>query len=65
MDLEFLFAISFTDNVESFSEGNVGSVTGTVAVADPVPVPEPTSILGLAALAGIGVAALKRQKQVA
>ncbi|NJL37725.1 MAG: PEP-CTERM sorting domain-containing protein [Leptolyngbyaceae cyanobacterium SM1_4_3] len=63
LDLEFLFAISFTDNVESFSEGNVGSVTGTVAVSDPVPVPEPTSILGLLALAGVGAAALKRQKQ--
>jgi hypothetical protein len=62
LDLEFLFAISFTDNVESFSEGNVESVTGTVAVSDPVPVPEPTSILGLLALAGVGAAALKRQQ---
>jgi len=65
LDLEFLFAISFNDGVESFSPGNLEAPLGTVAVADPVPVPEPTSILGLAALAGIGVAALKRQKQVA
>lgn len=65
LDLEFLFAISFTDNVESFSEGNIESATGTVAVSDPVPVPEPTSILGLLALAGVGAAALKRQKQIA
>mgnify|MGYP005843008925 CR=1 FL=1 len=65
LDLEFLFAISFADNVESFSPGNVDSTSGTVTVSDPTPVPEPTSILGLLALAGAGTATLRRQKQEA
>lgn len=65
LDLEYLFAISFANNVESFSPGNVNSTVGTVTVADPVPVPEPTAGFGLFALAGLGAAILKRQKQKA
>jgi hypothetical protein len=65
LDLERLFAISFTDSVESFSPGNLNSTVGTITVADPVPVPEPMSALGLFALAGLGAAILKRQKQEA
>ena len=63
LDLEYLFAISFADNVESFSPGNLNSTFGTITVADPVPVPEPTTVLGLFFLAGLGAATLKRQKQ--
>jgi hypothetical protein len=65
LDLEFLYAISYTDGVESFSEGNPEATTGTVAVADPVIVPEPAAVLGLAALVGLGATTLKRQKQEA
>lgn len=63
LDLEYLFVSSFADNVESFSPGNLNSTVGTVTVADPVPVPEPTTALGLFALAGLGAATLKRQHQ--
>ncbi len=63
LDLEFLLAIAFADNVESFSPGNLDSTTGTVTVSEPIPVPEPASILGLLALAGLGVTTLKHQKQ--
>jgi hypothetical protein len=64
LDLEFLFAISYADGVESFSPGNPEALTGTVAVADPVIVPEPTTVLGLV-VAGLGAVTLKRQKQAA
>jgi len=63
LDLEYLFASSFADNVESFSPGNLNSTVGTIAVADPVPVPEPMSVLGLLALAGLGATTLKRQQK--
>ncbi|MBD1997161.1 PEP-CTERM sorting domain-containing protein [Leptolyngbya sp. FACHB-541] len=62
LDLEFLYAISYTDGVESLSPGNPEAVLGTVAVADPVPVPEPAAVLGLTALAGLAATTLKRQK---
>jgi hypothetical protein len=65
LDLEFLYAISYTDGVESFSAGNPEATAGTVAVADPVIVPEPATVLGLAALVGLGATTLKRQKQEA
>lgn len=65
LDLEYLFVISSVDNVESFSPGNLDSTSGTVTVADPVLVPEPTAVLSLFALAGLGAATLKRQKQEA
>jgi hypothetical protein len=65
LDLEFLYAISYTDGVESFSPGNFEAALGTVAVSDPVPVPEPATVLGLAALVGLGATTLKRQKQAA
>jgi len=65
LDLEYLFAISFVDSVESFSPGNPESTLGIITVSDPVIVPEPTTVLGLFALAGLGAATLKRQKQEA
>ncbi|MBW4489383.1 MAG: PEP-CTERM sorting domain-containing protein [Trichocoleus desertorum ATA4-8-CV12] len=65
LDLEYLFAISFADNVESFSPGNLDSTIGTVTVSDPVLVPEPTAVLSLFALVGLGAATLKRQKREA
>lgn len=65
LDLEYLFAISFVNNVESFSQGNPNSTLGTITVSDPVIVPEADGFLGLITitLAGISAATLKRQKQ--
>jgi hypothetical protein len=63
LDLQALLAISFTDGVESVSEGNSTATLGTVTVSEPTAVPEPATILGLLALAGVSTATLKRQKQ--
>ena len=63
LDLQALLAISFTDGVESVSAGNPTATLGTVSVSEPTAVPEPASILGLLALAGVSTATLKRQKQ--
>lgn len=63
LDLQALLAISFTDGVESVSEGNPTATLGTVSVSEPTAVPEPTTVLGLLALAGVSTATLKRQKQ--
>lgn len=63
LDLQALLAISSADGVESFSRGNPDSTLGAVTVSEPTPVPEPTTILSLLALAGISTATLKRQKQ--
>jgi hypothetical protein len=63
LDLQALLAISFTDGVESVSEGNPTTTLGSVTVSEPTAVPEPSSTLGVLALAGISTAALKRQKQ--
>ncbi len=65
LDLEYLFAISYVDNVESFSAGNLDSTLGRISVSDPVAVPEPDSILGLITLVGISAVTLKRRKQKA
>ncbi|MBW4545885.1 MAG: PEP-CTERM sorting domain-containing protein [Symplocastrum torsivum CPER-KK1] len=63
LDLQALLAISFMDGVESVSAGNPTATLGTVSVSEPTAVPEPASILGLLALAGVSTATLKRQKQ--
>lgn len=63
LDLQALMAISFTDGVESVSRGNPTATLGSVTVSEPTPVPEPATVLGLLALAGISTATLKRQKQ--
>lgn len=63
LDLEYLFAISFVANVESFSQGNSNSALGTIRVSNPVVVPEPDSILGLITLVSISAVTLKRRKQ--
>jgi hypothetical protein len=62
LDLQALLAISFTDGVESVSEGNPTATLGTVSVSEPTAVPEPATVLGLLALAGVSTATLKRQK---
>lgn len=62
LDLQALLAISFTDGVESVSQGNPIATLGTVTVSEPTAVPEPATILGLLALAGVSTATLKRQK---
>jgi hypothetical protein len=63
LDLQALLAISFTDGVESVSAGNPTATLGTVSVSEPTAVPEPATVLGLLALAGVSTATLKRQKQ--
>lgn len=63
LDLQALLAISFTDGVESVSEGNPTATLGAVTVSEPTAVPEPATVLGLLALAGVSTATLKRQKQ--
>jgi hypothetical protein len=63
LDLQALLAISFTDGVESVSVGNPTATIGSVTVSEPTAVPEPATVLGLLALAGISTATLKRQKQ--
>jgi hypothetical protein len=62
LDLQALLAISFTDGVESVSEGNPTATLGAVTVSEPTAVPEPATVLGLLALAGVSTATLKRQK---
>jgi len=63
LDLQALLVISFMDGVESVSVGNPTATIGTVTVSEPTPVPEPATVLGLLALAGISTATFKRHKQ--
>lgn len=61
LDLEFLYVQDFA--TDGFSGGDSEAASGTVSVSEPIPVPEPTTVLGLLALAGTAIATLKRQKQ--
>ena len=61
LDLEFLLVDNFSAGTTS--DGDLAAV-GTISVSDPEPVPEPTTLLGLFALAGAAAVA-KRQKQAA
>ncbi len=63
LDLQALLAISFTDGVESVSVGNPTATIATVTVSESTAVPEPATVLGLLALAGVSTATIKRQKQ--
>jgi hypothetical protein len=68
LDLEYL---GVEDNTVSFPFGGAvvyGDVAaaGSITVSEPIPVPEPASLIGLLAIAGgIGGSVIKRQKQVA
>ncbi len=64
IDLDFLFVDSFASGFVTASVTGDVAAAGTVAVADPVPVPEPATVLGLWALAG-AAALVKCQKQAA
>ncbi len=66
LDLEFLLVEDFTGGAAPFAGAiSLGDATaGAVSVADPVPVPEPATLLGLLTLAGAAAVA-KRQKQAA
>jgi hypothetical protein len=63
LDLQALLVISFMDGVESVSVGNPTATIGTVTVSESTAVPEPATVLGLLALAGVSTATLKRHKQ--
>ncbi|NES94216.1 MAG: PEP-CTERM sorting domain-containing protein [Desertifilum sp. SIO1I2] len=61
LDLEFLRVESLLANL--VSQGNP-ELMGTITVSDPTVVPEPATLLGLMAIAGLATT-LKRQKQEA
>ena len=67
LDLEFLIVEdntnAFPSGESAFSVGNVDSESGSIAVSEPTAVPEPATILGLLAIAGLGGMTLKRQQQ--
>lgn len=67
LDLEFLFVEDFTGGATPFEGVSIsGDLTaaGTVSVSEPVPVPEPATLLGFVTLVGAAAMA-KRQKQAA
>ena len=65
LDLEFLIVQDFTTGNPFARTSTEGDLTaGSIAVSDPVAVPEPTTVLGLLAMAGAAAMA-KRQKQAA
>ncbi|MEM6253554.1 MAG: PEP-CTERM sorting domain-containing protein [Cyanobacteria bacterium P01_D01_bin.156] len=66
VDLEFLTveAFSIGSPITGTATSGTAAPTATIAVADPVPVPEPATILGLLTMAG-AAAVVKRQKQAA
>jgi hypothetical protein len=63
LDLEFLRVENSEARDVVVSQGNPDLALGTITVSEPVPIPEPTTVLGLLALAGVSAATLKRQKQ--
>jgi len=68
VDLEFLLVedntLTFPNFSSEFVEGDITAAAGQVTVSEPTAIPEPTAVLGLLAIAGIG-ATIKRKQPAA